>query len=611
MVMSTPSVSAANQSLLGNGSGVVSPSPIPPGGSATTASVNSASEMEHTVSMTLFFVLAVLGLCILVIHLLIKLKLTYLPESIAVVFVGALIGLLLQLIGNWRKEEAFPPMIFFLVILPPIIFESGYNLHKGNFFHNIGSILLFAILGTVISAAVIGAGVYLVGVAGITYQLTLVESFAFGSLISAVDPVATLAIFQAMKVDPILYMLVFGESILNDAVSIVLMTTVIQVKPEDGGLHALGLAVLNFFKTFLCSAGIGTVFALASALLLKWVDLRKTPSLEVGIMLIFSYAPYCLAEGLHMSGIMAILFAGIVMSHYTHRNLSPVSQITVQHTFRTMAFLAETLVFAYLGLAIFSFSHLLQPSLVIWCIALCLLGRAFNIFPLSFCLNYFRQHKITLKNQLIMWFSGLRGAIAFALAIHLDVRGETRQILVTTTLVIVLFTILVLGGSTMPLMKCLERRPAWMQTYYYYNNPAAGSSRSRRRRRRAREKQEVTLSKTQMGAAMDSEQYSEFAESEVELSGGGPGVPVGPGGHKLQGFIRLDLRYLMPFFTRTFTHKEVTEGRQMMTTLTDKWCQEVRSTPAGEGGDPDDKEDDEDIDEEASHAETSLTAAQQ
>jgi sodium/hydrogen exchanger 8 len=72
--------------------------------------------------------------------------------------------------------------------------------------------------------------------------------------------------------------------------------------------------------------------------LLKFVDLHKTPSLEFGLVLIFSYLPYALAEGIHLSGIMAILCCGIVMSHYTHLNLSPVTQITVQQTFRTIAF---------------------------------------------------------------------------------------------------------------------------------------------------------------------------------------------------------------------------------------------------------------------------------
>ena len=113
------------------------------------------------------------------------------------------------------QVEAFSPTMFFLILLPPIIFESGYNLHKGNFFQvnhywfnplhswhfslqNIGSILVFAILGTAISALVVGGGIYLLGLADVVYPLTFVQSFAFGSLISAVDPVATLAIFQVV-----------------------------------------------------------------------------------------------------------------------------------------------------------------------------------------------------------------------------------------------------------------------------------------------------------------------------------------------------------------------------------------------------------------------------
>ena len=83
---------------------------------------------------------------------------------------------------------------------------------------------------------------------------------------------------------------------------------------------------------------------------------------------------------------------------------------------------------------------------------MCLLGRACNIFPLSILLNYFREHKITKKMQFVMWFSGLRGAIAFALALNLDLPEETRHVIVTSTLILVLFTTLVLGGSTMPLM---------------------------------------------------------------------------------------------------------------------------------------------------------------
>jgi len=106
----------------------------------------------------------------------------------------------------------------------------------------------------------------------------------------------------------------------------------------------------------------------------------------------------------------------------------------MQQTMRTLAFIAETCVFAYLGLAIFSFKHQVELSFVIWAIVLCLIGRACNIFPLAFLVNKFREHKINNKMQFIMWFSGLRGAISYALSLHLNLDSqEKRHVIITTT----------------------------------------------------------------------------------------------------------------------------------------------------------------------------------
>lgn len=114
------------------------------------------------------------------------------------------------------------PQAFFVVLLPPIIFEAGYSLHKGNFFQNLGSIVIFAVFGTIISTLLVGLGLFLlgklshynyncssllIGAGGVTMQLRLTDALAFGALISAVDPVATLAIFSAMDVEPVLNML--------------------------------------------------------------------------------------------------------------------------------------------------------------------------------------------------------------------------------------------------------------------------------------------------------------------------------------------------------------------------------------------------------------------
>ncbi|EEB14361.1 sodium/hydrogen exchanger, putative [Pediculus humanus corporis] len=516
-----------------------------------------ALEDEHNNSMSIFFVLCVLALGILLIHLMLQTNFQYLPESVVIVLLGALIGLILNLmsnqnIANWKKEEAFSPNAFFLILLPPIIFESGYNLHKGNFFQNIGSILVFAIFGTAISAFIIGAGIYLLGLAKVAYKLSFVESFAFGSLISAVDPVATVAIFHALDVDPVLNMLVFGESILNDAIAIVLTSSIFESSnPNMSSSEAILTGLNRFCLMFFASAAIGVSFSLVSALLLKHVNLRKNPSLEFGIMLVFTYAPYALAEGIRLSGIMAILFCGIGMSHYTHFNLSTVTQITMQQTMRTMAFIAETCVFAYLGLALFSFKHRVEPALVIWSIVLCLIGRACNIFPLAFLVNKFREHQITKKMMFIMWFSGLRGAISYALSLHLEFSDETRHVIITTTLIIVLFTTLIFGGSTMPLMKFLQ---------------AGRKTKSRRKRK----EKEISLSKTrEWGQTIDSEHLSQ-TEEELE---------VNFFQSRIKGFAKLDYKYFRPFFTRRFTQQELKDCKSQMTDLTNQWYQAIRVSP--------------------------------
>uniref|UniRef100_A0A3Q3M8E5 Sodium/hydrogen exchanger n=2 Tax=Labrus bergylta TaxID=56723 RepID=A0A3Q3M8E5_9LABR len=532
-----------------------------------------AQEEEQSSGLTIFFSLLVIGICIILVHLLIKFKLHFLPESVAVVSLGILMGGFIKLIefqelANWKEEEMFRPNMFFLLLLPPIIFESGYSLHKGNFFQNIGSITLFAVIGTVFSAFIVGGGIYFLGQADVIYKMSMTDSFAFGSLISAVDPVATIAIFNALNVDPVLNMLVFGESILNDAVSIVLTNTAEGFFSHSDNSTVTGwetfIQALGYFlRMFFGSAALGTLTGLISALFLKHFDLRKTPSLEFGMMIIFAYLPYGLAEGIKLSGIMSILFAGIVMSHYTHHNLSPVTQILMQQTLRSVAFMCETCVFAFLGLSIFSFPHKFEISFVIWCIVLVLLGRAVNIFPLSFLLNFFRDHKITPKMMFIMWFSGLRGAIPYALSLHLGLEPiEKRQLIGTTTIIIVLFTILLLGGGTMPLIRLMDIE----------------ESQSRRKN-----KKDINLSKTEkMGNTIESEHLSELTEEEYEA-------------HiyqrqDLKGFMWLDAKYLNPFFTRRLTQEDLLHGRIQMKTLTNKWYEEVRQGPSGSEDDEDEAE---------------------
>ena len=158
-------------------------------------------------------------------------------------------------------------------------------------------------------------------------ELRLTDALAFGALISAVDPVATLAIFSAMDVEPTLNMLVFGESILNDAVSIVLCNIMMKASfdnsqlikneiidskissqnqkkagrsSENAGFGILFSVLGEFTWMMIMSTILGTLSAMVCALVLKHVDLRRNASLEFGLMLLASYFPYCAAEALEL-----------------------------------------------------------------------------------------------------------------------------------------------------------------------------------------------------------------------------------------------------------------------------------------------------------------------
>ena len=152
--------------------------------------------------------------------------------------------------------------------------------------------------------------------------------------------------------------------------------------------------------------------------------------------------------------------------------------------------------------------------------------------------------------MLIMWFSGLRGAIAYALSLHLEFDEDTRKVLVTTTLVVVLFTTIGLGGSTMPFMKYLETRQPRRNRYQTLTS-AFGQLEKNLFFRRGRRK-EITLSKTkELGATIDSEHLSEITEEELETTSMRVQGPQGTSGRStVKGFLFYDLKYIRPLMTR-------------------------------------------------------------
>ncbi|XP_029375882.1 sodium/hydrogen exchanger 6-like isoform X1 [Echeneis naucrates] len=364
------------------------------------------------------------------------------------------------------RKVTFDPEVFFNILLPPIIFHAGYSLKRRHFFRNIGSILAYAFMGTVISCFVIGLIMYgFVSFMKVVGQLAgdfyFTDCLFFGAIVSATDPVTVLAIFNELKVDVDLYALLFGESVLNDAVAIVLSSSIVAYQPAGDNSHSFeAMAMLKSFGIFLGvfsgSFALGVATGVMTALVTKFTKLRDFPLLETALFFLMSWSTFLLAEACGFTGVVAVLFCGITQAHYTYNNLSPESQDRTKQLFELLNFLAENFIFSYMGLTLFSFqSHVFNPMFIIGAFVAVFLGRAANIYPLSFLLNLGRKNKIRSNFQHVMMFAGLRGAMTFALSIR-DTATYARQMMFSTTLLIVFFTVWICGGGTMPMLSFMS-----------------------------------------------------------------------------------------------------------------------------------------------------------
>ncbi|KAJ8396514.1 hypothetical protein AAFF_G00018200 [Aldrovandia affinis] len=380
------------------------------------------------------------------------------------------------------RKVTFDPEVFFNILLPPIIFHAGYSLKRRHFFRNLGSILAYAFVGTVISCFVIGLVMYgcvmlmkQVGQLGGDFFFT--DCLFFGAIVSATDPVTVLAIFNELRVDVDLYALLFGESVLNDAVAIVLSSSIVAYQPTGDNSHTFeATAMVKSFGVFLgvikfsqslCSVCCFNCLGFPRLLLdsdrpashvTKFTKLRDFPLLETALFFLMSWSTFLLAEACGFTGVVAVLFCGITQAHYTYNNLSPESQDRTKQLFELLNFLAENFIFSYMGLTLFSFqNHVFNPMFIIGAFLAVFLGRAANIYPLSLLLNLGRRHKIGSNFQHVMMFAGLRGAMTFALSIR-DTATYARQMMFSTTLLIVFFTVWICGGGTTQMLSCMRIR---------------------------------------------------------------------------------------------------------------------------------------------------------
>lgn len=314
----------------------------------------------------------------------------------------------------------FSSNLIFFVILPPIILDAGYTLKRKDFFQNIGTILLLAVVGTIINNLVFGYLMY--GFAKLNWipldSNSPLECLLFGAIISATDPVATLAMLGSKEVNahPLLYSLVFGESVLNDAIAIVLYKTFENAIPDvdenatsnddiqpSFGVGDLFKALATFLGVSSGSVVVGVGVALLCCAIFKKIDFSTMPIYEFTLVILFAYLSYFMAEMMYLSGIMSLFFCSVCLAHYNYYNISTNAQIATQEAFKSMAQICETFVFAYIGITgglSIQTAHLSwSGGMIILTVIACLIARAVNVFPICNVANLKRKVKIPFKMQ--------------------------------------------------------------------------------------------------------------------------------------------------------------------------------------------------------------------
>lgn len=226
------------------------------------------------------------------------------PESCLLIVVGLLVGGLIKGVGE--KPPFLQSDVFFLFLLPPIILDAGYFLPLRQFTENLGTILIFAVVGTLWNAFFLGGLMYAVCLVGGEQinNISLLDTLLFGSIISAVDPVAVLAVFEEIHINELLHILVFGESLLNDAVTVVLYHLFEEFANYDHvGIVDIVLGFLSFFVVALGGVFVGVVYGVIAAFTSRFTSHIRV--IEPLFVFLYSYMAYLSAELFHLSGIMA------------------------------------------------------------------------------------------------------------------------------------------------------------------------------------------------------------------------------------------------------------------------------------------------------------------
>jgi monovalent cation:H+ antiporter, CPA1 family len=377
-----------------------------------------------------------------------------LPYTVALV----LVGLVLSLFPDFLQVPISSNLIL-AILVPPLVFEASLHIGWRELRNDIVPILLLAVAGVALSTLIV-SGI----ISQLLPEIPLTAALAFGALISATDPVAVVAFFRSLGVNKRLALLVEGESLLNDGVAIVifgLAVGLIETPALQGAALLLGpgpTVALAFLKVAVGGLLIGVALGfVVSEVILRNVD---DALVETAVTLTLAFGAYVVAEEFHVSGILAVVAAGLFVGNIGSQNTSPTTQVSLDNFWEFMAFVANSLVFLLIGLRI-----AVQESLpvnvfpIVLAVLAVLLSRALVVYTMTGLNNWLnpRAH-ISMPYRHVIFWGGLRGAISLALALTLDdfFPAPVASELQVMTFGVVLFTLLGQGTTISGLLRRLN-----------------------------------------------------------------------------------------------------------------------------------------------------------
>lgn len=375
------------------------------------------------------------------------------PYTVILVVIGIVLAKLSDVWAPLEPLQQFqltPDLVLF-IFLPALIFESGLNLNARQLIKDIAPVLMLAVPALLISTAIIGLCLWLV------LPVDLIVALLFGALISATDPVAVIALFKELGTPERLTVLVEGESLLNDATAIVVVSILLGLyaSASGSGLSIAGTALGQFLFVFLGGVLVGVVLGF----IISWMMTRfaHENSAVLVLSLVLAYLSFVIAEHtLHVSGVMAVVACAIVFGIFGASRLSREAVELMHQTWEFIAHICNTLLFIFVGLLVDLASLVGDFWYILFAVLMVQLTRAglvYSMVPITEKL--FSLPHVTLGEKHIMFWGGLKGGLAIAIVLSLPVDLPGRELLINLTLGVVLFTMLVNAPSIRPLIRML------------------------------------------------------------------------------------------------------------------------------------------------------------